>query len=160
MNEKKLKYLTIGVFTLAVINIILVAMIFLGPKPPRKDKSMMRDKMEDRHGGQFLFKELNANKEQKEAFRTLFKAHRKRKDSIEMIIRKNKALLAGLAINSENITLDKDSLILEIGKLFMQNEEEMYDHFTEMKTICEPDQLEKLEKILQRSHKRRIKERE
>lgn len=159
MQKNKLKYLIISVFILAAINISLVAMVLIAPKPSSPDRSHMRkgDRNENRgenQGARFLTKQLALSKDQRNIFMERFKEHRVRKDSFNTLIKKSKSLLAQVAIG-EVKGLDKDSLIYSIGQLTMKGESEMHKHFTELKEICTDEQLEKLAKVLAKVDSRR-----
>ncbi|MFY0601437.1 MAG: periplasmic heavy metal sensor [Cyclobacteriaceae bacterium] len=154
MQDKRLKYLTVGVLTLAIINIVLISFMFLVPKhrPPHEG---MRPSKEHNRGARFLTQELGLSKSQQKAFRELFQEHKRKKEEIEKSIRKTKISLAKAAIGTQNETISSDSLINQIGQLHMQIEMEMFSHFERMRELCDEKQLEKFSEVISKIHHKR-----
>lgn len=166
MQAKKLKILTIGVLALIAINLALISYIILEPKLTTSANKRQSDsrKTENRdQGARFLIRELDLSKEQQEAFRDLFKDHKQLRDSLDSDIRKNKALLVQSSIAPEANTANQDSLIEVIAEAHKLKEKAMIDHFTKMKALCSEDQIERLSRVIERSHanqeRRKTKER-
>lgn len=159
MDNKKIKYLTISVFILAIVNIGLVTMIYLGSQRKTRERHPMSERVREHQGGKFLMRELDASPKQQLELKALFQDHRKRKDSIETLIRIKKSQLAKMAISGEENLQVKDSTLIEISRLALIQENEMYDHFSQMKAICNEEQIEKLYGILSRANRSRPQER-
>ncbi|MEO9475895.1 MAG: hypothetical protein ABJG41_10180 [Cyclobacteriaceae bacterium] len=155
MQKRKLKLLTIGVLALIAINLALISFIILGPKLAAAKYKRQGDakNIENKDkGARFLIRELDLSKEQQQAFRALFKDHRKLRDSIDIAIKKNKALLIQSSIDAEANSMNQDSLIDVIGQFHKMQERAMVDHFSKMKAICTEDQVERLSRVIERSH--------
>ncbi|MEP4534372.1 MAG: periplasmic heavy metal sensor [Cyclobacteriaceae bacterium] len=155
MQKRKLKLLTIGVLALMAINLALISFIILGPKlaVAKYKRQGVSKNIENRDkGARFLIQELDLSKEQQQAFRSLFQDHRKLRDSLDIAIRKNKALLVQSSIDPEVNSVDQDSLIEVIAQSHMLQERAMAEHFTKMKALCNQDQVERLSRLIERSH--------
>jgi periplasmic protein CpxP/Spy len=144
MNEKKIKYLTIAVFALIAVNISLIAFLML-PKPPRDHG---RDGRMHNKGAEFLMNRLELTDDQKAIFEQDFKAHKSRKDSTDKIIWDKKRMIFKCAITGDSIRAQ--AIIQEMNDIHSANEMEMYNHFQKMKQICTPEQLDRLNKVIER----------
>lgn len=136
MRMSKVRILSIALFGLIVINLILLAFYFYN-KPP--NPSNEKPPVSKRGPQDLIIKQLHFDKDQVFQYEKLIDDHRKiikvLEDSIS--ITKNELYLT---LESGN-TSEKDSLISRLANLQKEIEFVHYDHFTDIKKICKPDQL-------------------
>jgi len=143
MNDKKIKWLSVGVLSLIVINLALIVLIVVPKRLPRVgDHQPMRE----HRGIGFMLKELDLDKSQRRQFRALGADHREQRQQMEQQMRRQKAHLVA-AIMQEN-SAKKDSLLIIIDRLNQENERSMVAHFRELKVLCTPKQAERLASLL------------
>ncbi|MBK8610979.1 MAG: hypothetical protein IPL84_13810 [Chitinophagaceae bacterium] len=132
----KTKLLSIAVIGLMVINIGIVGFLLI-KKPPMPPGG--RPPMPEAGPKKIIAERLDFDKEQVAAFEKLVEAHQTSVkalgDSIK--IAKNNLFLT---LQSETFA-GKDSLVNLLGALQKQMELLHYQHFTDLKKICRPDQL-------------------
>lgn len=138
----KVKLLSIAVIGLLLINLGILAFLFLrhpqGP-PPGKPGGRME---EPRH---IIIRELGLNEQQVGEYEILIQKHQDGVRAIDRQIRDAKnSLYSSLAGQEAG---QQDSLINRIGSLQMQVEALHYDHFAAIKTLLKPDQMEKFNRL-------------
>ncbi len=132
----KLKLLSIGVIGLLVINMGIVAFLFM-KKPPHPPEGRHPKAQEGPKN--MIIERLHFDKEQVEQYEKLIDDHqssiRTTDDSIRMV--KNELYQT---LNNERFT-GKDSLLARLNILQKQIEGIHYDHFSQLKKLCKPGQL-------------------
>lgn len=154
MQEKKIKYLTIGVLTLVFINIVLIALLLLPPQFKTRKIRMERDKVENR-GAQFLMNRLNLTVEQRASFKPVFEKHKIRRDSLEQAIHQKKRKLAQDMLQNDYDTAAVNEILNDLDILNRKAEMEMLNHFRELKEICTPEQQLQLRKTISKINDRK-----
>ncbi|WP_258105557.1 Spy/CpxP family protein refolding chaperone [Marinoscillum sp. MHG1-6] len=147
MKEKQVKYLVISVLILVIINISLLIVLILPRVHGGRDAHPFR--AERNKGAQFLTQKLDLTPDQREEFRRLFQQHKARKDSLGKIIREYKMQLARQVTTGSKDNAVIDRLMTKLSEAHMADEKEQYQHFYQLSQICTPEQLSKLEIILQ-----------
>ena len=126
---KKTKILTLLVLGLLISNLVLAGFIvFRKPNHPDIDAPK-------RH----IIKKLHFSEEQVKKYEPLIKKHREDIAAAEGEIMLLKNKLYSLLKEGEN-PAGKDSLINEIGKVQLRIETIHYNHFVDIKTLCNADQ--------------------
>ena len=140
----KVKLLTIAVVGLLLINLGVLAFLFLRPPqgpPPGRPGGRME---EPRH---IIIRELGLDDKQVGEYEILIKKHQDGIRAIDQQIRDAKNnLYRSLAGNQPG---QQDSLINRIGSLQMQVEALHYDHFAAIKSMLKPEQMEKFDRLSQ-----------
>ncbi len=154
MQEKKIKYLTIGVLTLVFINIVLIALLLLPPQFKTRKIRMERDKVENR-GAQFLMNRLNLTDEQRASFKPVFEKHKIRRDSLEQAIHQKKRKLAQDMLQNDYDSAAVNEILNDLDILNRKAEMEMLNHFRELKEICTPEQQLQLRKTISKINDRK-----
>ncbi len=132
MNRTKLY--AISSLVLLILNIIIIAFFMTGKGhgPKQKPKTIIVNR-------------LDFSKDQVIQYEVLIEDHISKITAIEEKIKANKKLLyANLIDQNSNYT---DSIIIVLGNLQTKIEQINFDHFREIKAICEPNQLPKFESL-------------
>ncbi len=141
MNSKMYK---IGFFILLALNMVLMVLFVMGPKPPRPEKGRPESGIKDE-----ISHELGFTDEQKVKFDEMAINHREAIRNLEGRERKlMKSFFEQLA--SENSNQKKESLLGEIVQLERDKIMVTYNHFEELKGICNVEQLTRFDKVLSR----------
>ncbi len=140
----KTKLLTIAVIGLLVINIAVVGFLFLKKPPHPRDgrpAGMEKGMAKEQNGPKnIIIEKLHFDKEQAAQYETLIEQHQAIIKSLNDSIKDAKNDLYS-SLTNETFT-GKDSLIAKLGLLQRQVELTHYDHFSAIKKLCKPDQLE------------------
>ena len=146
----KTKLLSIAVIGLLLINITMVSFLILRkPPPPPEGRPPMglegQPSSQDDGPKNVIIDRLGFDKEQVAAYEKLIAEHqasvKSLQDSIHLI--KN-ALYQTL---NHNAFTGKDSLINQLNIFQKQMELTHYDHFTALKKLCRPDQMDRFNKL-------------
>lgn len=141
MNSKIYR---IGFFALLAINIVLMVLFILGPKPPRPEHGRPQRDIKDQ-----ISHELGFTEEQKAKYDEMALKHREAIRNLEGRERKlMKSFFGQLA--SENSNQDKETSLEEIVQLERDKIMVTYNHFEELKGICNVEQLKRFDKVLSR----------
>lgn len=134
----------IGFFALLAINIALMVLFALGPKPPRPEGGSSQLGIKEE-----ISRELGFTEAQKARFDEMAMNHREAIRSLEGRERDlMKSFFERLA--TENSNQDKETLLQEIVQLERDKIMVTYNHFEELKGICNEEQLTKFNKVLSR----------
>ncbi len=137
MNKK---IYPIGFFLMLAINIALISFIALSPSKTQHER---KRGMKDHIGSQ-----LGLSDEQKATFEQMVKNHRLRIRDIEL---QERALIGTYF---KNLTVEEpissDSVLAEINTLKKQRIQITYQHLEDLKSLCNEEQLEKFDTVLQR----------
>lgn len=111
--------------------------------------------MRSREERSFLPDQLQFTEAQKEQFITFDKNHRNKMIDLDDIILNQKDVL----FNSfQKKDFNIDSLTTKIGLLEAKKESEVFEFFKRVRTICTPEQAEKIDAILKEAIKGRSRE--
>lgn len=139
----KIKLLSIAVVGLLLINIGILAFLFLRKPVPPPDRPM--------RGGEgpknSIIERLHFDKEQIAQYEKLIEQHQQNIRELSGQVRKTKnQLYSTLATDADT---NKDSLENKLGELQRQIESVHYSHFTDIKKLCKPGQLESFNALTQ-----------
>jgi len=136
----KLKLLTIAVIGLLMINLGIIAWLFF-QKPAAPGRRPI-----DGEGPKLLIIDrLNFDMEQVAAYEVLIKAHQSAIRQTEDSIRIAKNQLYATLTATEPV--GKDLLITKLSDLQKQIEQIHYNHFTDIRKLCKPDQLDDFNRL-------------
>ena len=138
----KVKLLSIAVIGLLLINLGILAYLFLRPSQgtaPGRPGGKMKEPRE------IIIRELGLDDQQIEAYEILIQKHQ---DGIRAIDRQIRDAKNSLYISlGTDQPAQQDSLINRIGSLQMQVEALHYDHFAAIKELLKPAQMESFTKL-------------
>lgn len=133
----KIKLLTIAVVGLLLVNIGILAFLFLRkPMHPPGERSI-RGNVTPKN---IIIERLHFDKEQVIQYEKLIELHQQELRDLDGQIRATKNQLYSTLANDSNA--GKDSLQAKLGEIQKQIEATHYNHFTEIKKLCKPEQLE------------------
>lgn len=132
----KLKLLSIGVIGLLVINIAVVGLLLMKkpPHPPGERNGMRQEGPKN-----IIIERLHFDKDQIAQYEKLIDEHQSAIRTTDDSIRMTKNDLYQ-TLNNESFA-DKDSLLARLSLLKKQIELIHYNHFTQLKKLCKPNQL-------------------
>ncbi|MDX1586155.1 MAG: periplasmic heavy metal sensor [Balneolaceae bacterium] len=144
--KTKYRWALTGFLVMLVLNIVVVAGIWIlrpgGGPPFREGQSQFRVQ-------RFIERELNLSEEQRNAFRELRKDHIRETRAYFRDIRQARGALFE-ALRNEESDVAVDSLTAVIGRKQQELEEALYDHFSELRNICNDEQKAKFDQIISR----------
>lgn len=141
----KQKIYSILIIVLIVINIMILALLWFDkPKPPEQ----FRQKPGDMN--MFLQKELALSDEQEKGFEKLRQTLFDSTEKINQELRDQKRQLQMEAFSDNPDQSKVDSVVSQIASLQKQLEEQMFNHFSELKKVLNKEQLIKFSKLLDR----------
>ena len=108
-------------------------------KPPRKKPG---------GPGIFITKELNFDEEQMAQFEALLRPHDAKMREIDRHKRRLKDHLFELMFQEDAAQSAIDSVLVEIGRNEQSRDRQVFDHFREVREICNESQRKKFEKII------------
>lgn len=130
------KLTKIAILFLILLNIVLATFLYLG-KPKKGNKKMPKEIIEQR---------LEFDESQKLQFQELIGAHRKMMKKTHNNIRRNKKkLYENLAQEEPSMN---DSISNEIAKSFKKIEALHFNHFMDIKNLCNEEQKEKFNQMI------------
>ncbi len=139
----KLRLLILAVVGLLLINFAVVSWFFFQPSQPQHpDNRMPRGEDGPK---KMIIERLHFSPEQVQEYEALIKGHRASIRATEDSIRSAKNNLYQ-TLNSNNAE-QKDSLITKLSDLHQQIEQIHYNHFTDIRKICKPDQLDDFNRL-------------
>jgi len=136
----KIRLLIISVVVLVLINLGLVATLFLGHKGHPGTHTPPRQKPKE-----IIIERLHFNNHQIAEYEKLITEHRHNIEKYDGLIRNTKNQLFDL-LKTENHN-SKDSLIAEIGNAQHKIEELHFKHFNDIKGLCTVDQIENFNEL-------------
>jgi protein CpxP len=132
----KLNFISIIAGGLLVSNLLLVGFVILRPNTPERHPEPR----------EIIIQKLDFDEEQVAAYEELIHEHRTQIRETDQQIRKLKNRLYS-SLAAPTPPAEKDSLIRELGRMQMQIEEINYRHFSEIRSLCRPDQLGRFETL-------------
>jgi hypothetical protein len=140
MNTKLFRWVVVAVAVLAVVNIALVAIIWMQQKRPQSEAQRPHDARE------LLVKELAMNSNQVKVFDSLRKIHFKEMDNYRNEMHE---LKDSFFSRLDDSTYSPDSTAGSIGRVQSKIELSTYNHFAELRNILDKNQQEKFDGIIQ-----------
>jgi Spy/CpxP family protein refolding chaperone len=148
-DSKKYKLVLSGFIIMVILNIAVLVSIwimrppFFHPHPPPPPKAPPPV--------EHLFKQqLNLNKKQRKIFIRLRNRQISRSKKIIRDIQKKRGQLINLLKTNQADSSKVDSLILLMGKDQMQLESNVFNHFKQIRALCNPQQKKVFDHIIQR----------
>jgi Spy/CpxP family protein refolding chaperone len=145
MYEKN-KFLIWSILALIILNIGSLGLLWykevtkpLQPPPPLEQRV---------NPEKFLENEMQLNKDQSEAFRELRRKHQEETGEIRRDIHRLSKDIVDELYKPKPDTARVTALSDEIGRKQAEFERALYNHFNNLKQICNPNQQEKLHKLL------------
>jgi periplasmic protein CpxP/Spy len=132
----KLKLLALSVIGLLIINLSIIAFLFLRKPPHSQGDSRPFKRIEPKNR---VIEILHFDNEQVVQYEELIVQHRKSMKKLNDLIREAKSNLYETL--NEDSAESKDSLINELSALQRKIESVHYNHFIEIRKLCKPDQL-------------------
>ena len=134
---EKTKLLTISIIGLLLLNFATLGFLFLsGPKghrPPHEVRQMPKE---------IIIEKLHFDNQQQKDYTKLIEWHHGEITRLDKNIREAKNELYSLLGKNQIDVKVKDSLITVINSNQKQIEETHFKHFTDIKKLCHPNQLE------------------
>ena len=138
----KIKLLSIAVLGLLIINIGILLFLFLRkPVHPPGDRPI-QGKGATKN---IIIELLNFDKEQVVQYEKLINLHQQSVKELDGQIRETKNQLYSTL--ASDAVISKDSLENKLGELQKQIEVVHYNHFSEIKRLCKPEQIEKFNSL-------------
>lgn len=131
----KIKILSIAVISLLVLNIGLIVFLLLH-KPPFERKGGPKE---------LIIQQLHFNDEQIDEYEKLIEEHQLKIKGLDKSIKDAKNTLY-LQLNNDSSLL-KDSLLQLLSNYQLQIETVHYNHFIDIKKLCEPEQIKNFEAL-------------
>lgn len=128
------------VILLLIANITTLIMFWMSMKhKPSRPQQQAQD---------FIVKELSMNAEQQKQYNTMVADHRKQSKEINNQIRSYKDSLFNLLNNETATGTEKNTFATKIASLTQQLDLLTFEHFKEVRKICNPEQQKKFDKII------------
>ncbi len=135
---EKTKLLTCAVIALLVLNFGVLGFLFFSKEKERPNGRPMPKEV--------VIEKLGFDKNQVQVYDKLIRGHRDSIRAIDDAICNTKNKLYQL-LNNETIAYQKDSLISKIAMHQVQIEKINFNHFNDIKKICNKEQVEKFEDL-------------
>jgi|SRR5690554_4621964 len=147
---KENKFAAITITLLVILNLALLS-IFALPKFMHNSSA----KKHNKGSGHYMANRIGFNETQLAEYRTLLENHRSNKNELQRNIDTKRKELYDLLKVEGNHAKQVDSLTNEIGMLSSQTEKATYQHFANIRALCTPEQLIKLDNMLKEAMRRR-----
>ncbi len=132
----RLKFLTIAVYGLLVLNLGIVGFMFLRKPPLHREGPLIAGETPKNK----IIELLHFDADQVNQYETLIDEHKASIKFLRDDIRDTKSQLYQM-LSKEDV-VGKDSLIVKLGDLQKKIETTHYNHFQEIKKLCKPGQIE------------------
>lgn len=136
--KKNLLFSALLIFLMVMNGVLLFMLLNQNEKPPRPSRD-------------FMAQELNFSVEQTTEFMRLERQHRSRMRALDDELIFLRRSFFTIDEDAAIKTSQKDSLSERMGVLFVAKNNEIYNHFQNIASICNPEQREQLEEIMQRA---------
>jgi Spy/CpxP family protein refolding chaperone len=146
-DKKKYRWALAGFLVMLFLNIAVIAGIWMF-RPG--SQFMGREGAGQFRMQHFIERELNLSEDQKQAFRELRRDHFKETQNISRDIRMYRSALFDQLQEGDGNTQKADSLTQALGKAQEAMEKAIYEHFAELRSICDEKQKEKFDRITER----------
>ncbi|MDF2436870.1 MAG: periplasmic heavy metal sensor [Bacteroidota bacterium] len=138
------KLLTIAVIGLLVLNLGTLGVLFFGKHTPGPGHHRPPLNEGPR---QIIIDRLHFNSEQQKQYEALIDIHQKKNRELNDNARRLHDELFGLLANDTADNAKADSLMKLIGENQLAMDKLNYSHFTDIKTICKPEQLDDFKEL-------------
>ena len=139
------RFTIISISTLVLLNLILLGLI-VGPTFGKRGG--------DRRSA-YMAEKLGFTENQIQTYDSLNASHRQETGALQQNIDEKRRMMFQLS-RSNSVTIDQaDSLSLEIGVLVSDMEFRTYEHISNVRALCTPQQLAQLDSLIQQMIKRR-----
>ena len=147
-ENKRFTILSISV--LVLLNLILIGLV-VGPELGKRD----RDRRDGDKRSEYLAKKLGFSAEQKQTYDSLNTSHKTETKEIQQKIDEKRREMFRLT-RVDGVSIETvDSLTTDIGVLVSNMEFRTYEHISNIRALCTPDQLQELDSLVQRMIKSR-----
>lgn len=144
------RFTIISISVLVLLNLILIGLV-VGPELGKRD----RDRRDGDKRSEYLAKKLGFSAEQKQTYDSLNTSHKTETKEIQQKIDEKRREMFRLTRVEGVSTETVDSLTTEIGMLVSSMEFRTYEHISNIRALCTPEQLQELDSLVQRMIKSR-----
>lgn len=144
------RFTIISISVLVLLNLVLIGLV-VGPKMGKRD----RDQRDGDRRSAYIAKKLGFTQEQKQAYDSLNSSHRAETKALQQKVDDTRRRMFRLT-QEEDVSVEAvDSLTNEIGILVSDMEFRTYEHISNIRALCTPEQLQELDSLVQRMIKSR-----
>ncbi|MEP0006037.1 MAG: periplasmic heavy metal sensor [Balneola sp.] len=144
------RFTIISISVLVLLNLILIGLV-VGPELGKRD----RDRRDGDKRSEYLAKKLGFSAEQKQTYDSLNTSHKTETKEIQQKIDEKRREMFRLT-RVDGVSIETvDSLTTEIGMLVSNMEFRTYEHISNIRALCTPEQLQELDSLVQRMIKSR-----
>lgn len=144
------RFTIISISVLVLLNLILIGLV-VGPELGKRD----RDRRDGDKRSEYLAKKLGFSAEQKQTYDSLNTSHKTETKEIQQKIDEKRREMFRLT-RVDGVSIEAvDSLTTDIGVLVSNMEFRTYEHISNIRALCTPDQLQELDSLVQRMIKSR-----
>lgn len=144
------RFTIISISVLVLLNLILIGLV-VGPELGKRD----RDRRDGDKRSEYLAKKLGFSAEQKQTYDSLNTSHKTETKEIQQRIDEKRREMFRLT-RVDGVSIETvDSLTAEIGMLVSNMEFRTYEHISNIRALCTPEQLQELDSLVQRMIKSR-----
>ena len=144
------RFTIISISVLVLLNLILIGLV-VGPELGKRD----RDRRDGNKRSEYLAKKLGFSAEQKQTYDSLNTSHKTETKELQQKIDEKRREMFRLTRVEGVSTETVDSLTTEIGMLVSSMEFRTYEHISNIRALCTPEQLQELDSLVQRMIKSR-----
>ncbi|MEQ9090972.1 MAG: periplasmic heavy metal sensor [Balneola sp.] len=144
------RFTIISISVLVLLNLILIGLV-VGPELGKRD----RDRRDGDKRSEYLAKKLGFSAEQKQTYDSLNTSHKTETKELQQKIDEKRREMFRLTRVEGVSTETVDSLTTEIGMLVSSMEFRTYEHISNIRALCTPEQLQELDSLVQRMIKSR-----
>ena len=145
---KQKRNLLITIVLLVILNIITISLLWIGRPQPNEGRRVDRPMGKNNHIQRLLKEELGFSEKQVNQFLTIREKHIKNTSEINDESKRIKKQLFDLALEETNQQSVSDSLLNLTLEKQKELEQAMFQHFIEIKNLCNPDQKLNLKKLM------------
>lgn len=144
------RFTIISISVLVLLNLILIGLV-VGPELGKRD----RDRRDGDKRSEYLAKKLGFSAEQKQTYDSLNTSHKTETKELQQKIDEKRREMFRLT-RVDGVSIETvDSLTTEIGMLVSNMEFRTYEHISNIRALCTPEQLQELDSLVQRMIKSR-----
>lgn len=144
------RFTIISISVLVLLNLILIGLV-VGPELGKRD----HDRRNGDRRSEYLAKKLGFSAEQKQTYDSLNTSHKTETKELQQRIDEKRREMFRLT-RVEGVSIETvDSLTTEIGMLVSSMEFRTYEHISNIRALCTPEQLQELDSLVQRMIKSR-----
>jgi predicted nuclease with TOPRIM domain len=144
------RFTIISISILVLLNLVLIGLI-VGPQFGKKEY----DRRDGDRRSAYIAKKLGFTEVQKEAYNQLNTNHRAETKALQQKVDEMRREMFRLSRLSDVPVEQVDSLTNEIGSLVSNMEFRTYEHISNVRALCTPEQLQQLDSLVQRMIKSR-----